>query len=123
MIKILFLFLSITPPIWAANVKTLRLCENSVAQVNVSPRGTVIEFPAEPEKVVLGTKGAFSIQYIRSDLAVSPSTMSSRSNLFVYLQGRRFSLDLVASGSGGTLYFIKDCLAETERKKGNGKQR
>lgn len=114
MIKsILLLYLSLVPKVFAENVKTIKLCEKSVATAYVSPRGTVFEFPTEPEKVVLGTKSLFSIVYIKSDLAISPATLSSRSNLFVYLQGRRFVLDLVTSAGGGvSLYFIKDCDAD-----------
>lgn len=108
--SILLLYLSLAPKVFAENVKTIKLCEKNVATAYVSPRGTVFEFPTEPEKVVLGTKSLFSIVYIKSDLAISPATLSSRSNLFVYLQGRRFVLDLVTSaGNGVSLYFIKDC--------------
>ncbi len=94
----------------AENVRTIRLCEKGVAEATISTRGTVLEFPAEPEKVILGTKGAFSIEYVRSDLAISPLTGSARSNLFVYLAGRRFVLELGTSAlNGHTIYFIKDC--------------
>jgi hypothetical protein len=119
---ILFFLTASASHVWASEVKTLRLCENAVAQVRISPRGTVLEFPTQPEKVVLGTKGSFSIEYIRSDLAISPATFSSRSNLFVYLQGRRFVLDLVSSQSSGvTLYFIKDCQDDKVEVKRSGK--
>jgi hypothetical protein len=73
----------------------------------------------EPEKVVLGTKNSFSIEYIKSDLTISPNTINSRSNLFVYLQGRRFVFDLITSSSGVGLYFIKDC--DTDRVKPEAK--
>lgn len=107
---ILPLFLSLVPQLFAQSVKTIKLCEKNVATASISPRGSVLEFPTEPEKVVLGTKNSFSIEYIKSDIALSPATLSSRSNLFVYLQGRRFVLDLVTSAGGGvSLYFIKDC--------------
>ena len=105
----------------ADNVKTVRLCENAVAVALISPKGTVLDFPADPEKVVLGTKGSFAIEYIRNDLVISPGTMSSRSNLFVYLQGRRFSLDLATSQAGSTLYFIKDCQEEKVLEKKHGR--
>lgn len=109
-LKVLLLFLSLMPQVYAENVKTVRLCEKSVAHAYISPKGTVLDFPAEPEKVVLGTKNSFFIEYIRNDLAISPATVNSRSNLFVYLQGRRFTLDLSTSQTSGvTLYFIKDC--------------
>ena len=116
------LLLYLGPVAFAENVKTLKLCEKSVAPISVSTKGTVLEFPTEPEKVVLGSKGAFAIEYIKSDLAISPATPSSRSNLFVYLQGRRFVLDLTASMSSGvSLYFIRDCQEEKIQVKKNGK--
>lgn len=116
-----FSLITLIPTLWAAdNVKTLKLCENSVATAFVSSKGTVLDFPADPEKVVLGTKGSFAIEYIRNDLAISPATMSSRSNLFVYLQGRRFSIDLATAPGGATLYFIRDCqdAKAAEKKRG-----
>lgn len=122
MISTLLLFLALFPPVWAAdNVKTLKICEKSVASAYISAKGTVLDFPTEPEKVVLGTKNSFSIEYIRNDLAISPTTLTSRSNLFVYLHGRRFVLDLSTSASGTTLYFIKDCDTDKIQVKKNGK--
>lgn len=119
--NLVLLFLSLVPQVYAENVKTIKLCEKNVATAYISPRGTVLEFPTEPEKVVLGTKNSFSIEYIRSDLAISPATLNSKSNLFVYLQGRRFVLDLATSQAGVTLYFIKDCDADKVSVKKNGK--
>lgn len=92
-----------------------------MASISISPKGTVLDFPSEPEKVILGTKGSFSIEYIRSDLAISPTTMYSKSNLFVYLQGRRFALDLSTTATGVTLYFIKDCDNDKTLVKKNGR--
>jgi hypothetical protein len=120
-LKVLSLFLCLTPNVFASNVKTIHLCQSSVGKVYLSPKGSVLDFPAEPEKVILGSKGSFSIQYIRNDLAISPTTFSSKSNLFVYLEGRRFSLDLATSANGTTLYFIKDCNADKRQVKKNGK--
>lgn len=123
MISILkvILALCLSPEVWAQNVKTIKLCEKSVAQVSVSPMGSVLEFPTDPEKVFLGAKNSFSIEYIRSDLTISPLTLNSKSNLFVYLQGRRFVLNLNTSASASTLYFIKDCDADKVLVKKNGK--
>ncbi len=115
------LFLYLSAKALAENVKTIKLCEKSVASVLISQKGTVLDFPAEPEKVILGTKNSFSIEYIRSDLAISPLTVNSKSNLFVYLHGRRFALDLSTSSFGATLYFIKDCYADKVMVKKNGK--
>ena len=122
MILIKILLLSLISPLWADSVKNVRLCEKSVLTAYISSRGTVLDFPAEPEKVVLGTKNTFSIEYIRNDLTISPLSLHSRSNLFVYVQGRRFVLDLNTSQAGGTAtYFIRDCLEDRVKVKKNGK--
>ena len=113
MTNLILLFLSFAPVVRAEVGKTIKLCENNVATVSISTRGTAPEFPMEPEKVVLGTRSTFGIAYIKNDLTISPATVNARSNLFVYLQGRRFVLDLVPSPAGAVLYFIKDC--ETDR--------
>ncbi|RYZ78462.1 MAG: hypothetical protein EOP06_29030 [Proteobacteria bacterium] len=108
--SILLLFLSFAREVKAEEGRVLRVCEKSVAATFISPKGTVLEFPSEPEKVFLGTKSTFSIDYIRSDLVVSPLSVLARSNLFVYIHGRRFVFALSTSAtSGATFYFIKDC--------------
>lgn len=117
----LILALCFSPQIWAQSVKTIKLCEKSVATLSISPKGSVLDFPSEPEKVILGTKNSYSIEYTRNDLAISPATMGSKSNLFVYLQGRRFTLDLATSISGSALYYIKDCDTNKVSVKKNGR--
>jgi hypothetical protein len=86
----------------AEEVKIVRLNESSIAKILISARGTVLSFPAKPTKVILGRSGSFGIEYVENDLAISPLNLSSRSNLFVYLLGRRFAFDLVASQSAGS---------------------
>lgn len=123
--SIVLLFLSLVPQVFAEDGKTIKLCEKNIATAHILVRGTVLEFPTEPEKVFLGTKNTFSIAYMKSDLVISPMALNSRSNLFVYLQGRRFVLDLVTSAnSGASLYFIKDCDSDRVKPEGkNGKRK
>lgn len=117
----IILALCTTPKVFAQNVKTIKLCEKNVASVSISTKGTVLDFPSEPEKVIVGNKGSFSIEYIRTDLAISPLNMGAKSNLFVYLHGRRFSLDLSTSSAGTSLYYIKDCDDDRIKVQKNGK--
>ncbi|MGK5085735.1 hypothetical protein WDW37_20795 [Bdellovibrionota bacterium FG-1] len=79
----------------------VRLDNRSVAYVAIASDGTVLEFPTKPTKVILGRKASFGIEYVESDLAISPFSLSSRSHLFVYLEGRRFTFDLSTIASGG----------------------
>jgi len=93
----------------AGPVKTLEMDSSSIPTVYISTKGTVLSFPVKPKKVILGRAGSFGIEYVESDLAISPLTQSSRSNLFVYLPGRRFSFDLSTATQGGvSLIHVRD---------------
>ncbi|MCC7403244.1 MAG: hypothetical protein IT288_02500 [Bdellovibrionales bacterium] len=99
---ILVLLTSFTINAFAEEAKIIRLDEKTIGRVLISTRGTVLSFPIKPTKVILGRAGTFGIEYVESDLAISPLNTAARSNLFVYLYGRRFSFDLVTSPQGGS---------------------
>ncbi len=70
---------------------------------------TILNFPTRPTKVVLGNKGLFGIEYIENDLAITALNSQGRSNLFVYLEGRRFGFDLLASPEiGDEIVIVRD---------------
>jgi hypothetical protein len=79
----------------------VRLDNRGVAKVGIAVDGTVLDFPLKPSKVILGRKGSFGIEYVESDLAVSPLSPSSKSHLYVYLEGRRFTFELSTIMGGG----------------------
>ena len=79
----------------------VRLDNRSVARVAIAVDGTVLDFPLKPTKVILGRKNSFGIEYVESDLEISPLSPGSKSHLFVYLEGRRFTFDLSTVMSGG----------------------
>ena len=98
-----------------SDVATLRLNDRQIVPVAVSRRGTILSFPTKPTKVILGNAGSFGIEYVENDLAVSPLKADARSNLFVYLYGRRFSFDLRSGpNAGSSLVIVKDGIAEGE---------
>lgn len=104
---ILFVFL---PHAHAKDVRTVKLNQTTVAVVRVSPgRSTVLSFPTKPTKVILGNQGIFGLEYVENDLAIAALSPHSHSDLFVYLEGRRFAFDLVAVPSGGdTIVLVRD---------------
>lgn len=70
---------------------------------------TILNFPTKASKVVLGNKGTFSVEYIENDLAVTALNHTARSNLFVYLDGRRFGFDLIAGNdTGDEIVIVRD---------------
>ncbi len=79
----------------------VRLDNRGVAKVAIAVDGTVLDFPLKPSKVILGRKGSFGIEYVESDLAVSPLSAGSKSHLYVYLEGRRFTFELSTIMGGG----------------------
>jgi hypothetical protein len=96
---------------FAQEVTTVYLSDTQVAPITVSVRGTVLSFPAKPSKVILGNTGSFGVEYVENDLAVSPLTTNARSNLFVYMLGRRFALDLRTTIPGGaSIVVIRDAI-------------
>ena len=79
----------------------VKLNNRSVARVGVAVDGSVLDFPVKPTKVILGRKNSFGIEYVESDLAISPLSASARSHLYVYLEGRRFTFELSTIMGGG----------------------
>lgn len=94
----------------AGTVRTVKLNQTLVAKIFVSPgRSTILSFPTKPTKVILGNQGVFAIEYVESDLAIATLTSHSDSDLFVYLDGRRFAFDLVTVPlDGDTIVLVRD---------------
>ncbi len=91
------LSLLLVRPSLASPSRMVYLSNEDMASISLAPgRTTVLSFPTRPTKVILGNQGIIAIQYIENDLAISPLTSSARTNLFVYLEGRRFAFDLRA---------------------------
>ncbi len=94
---------------YGKEVCPMRLDDKTVARIPITRRGSVITFPVKPMKVILGRPGSFGIEYVENDLAISPLSLSARSNLFCYLQGRRFTFDLfVNQAAGCTVVQVRD---------------
>ena len=98
----------------AKDVRTLRLDQTTVARIFISPgRSTILSFPSKPAKVILGNQGVFAVEYVENDLAIAALSGRSHSDLFVYLQGRRFAFDLVVIPAGGdTIVLIRDAVED-----------
>jgi hypothetical protein len=118
------LLLLTAPNAYTQEVKTVYLSDTQVVQIPVSNRGTVLSFPAKPNKVILGNTGTFGVEYVEADLAISPLRPGARSNLFVYLMGRRFTFDLRTSMDGGySIVVVHDAIeAPSKGAKRNAKQ-
>jgi hypothetical protein len=98
--------------------KTIFVSNEETITVSISTKGTVLSFPAPPSKVVFGSPSQFSVTPVESDLVISPKFLASKSSLFVYVFGRRFSLQLQTAKEANPLVVIRDSI---ELKKGGAK--
>ncbi len=82
----------------STSLRTVQCNEAAMISIYITPnQGTIINFPVKPENVVLGSKKLFGIEFIKNDLALTALTPSAKTNLFVYLQGRRCGFQLMTS--------------------------
>jgi hypothetical protein len=100
----------ISAPLHAKEARTLKLTEKQVATIAVTPgKTTVLSFPSRPTKVILGNRGVFAVEYVENDIAIAALSPSAHSNLFVYLEGRRFAFNLSTSGGiGDEIILVRD---------------
>jgi len=101
LVYILPIIAALLNPVLAHEARTLRLSPKQMGRIIIAPgRTTILSFPMKPTKVILGNKGMFAVEYVENDLAIAALTSTSRSNLFVYLDSRRFGFDLSTSSQG-----------------------
>ncbi len=121
--KILSIFLLSIPVFsFAAPARTVYLSESTMATIRVVPgRSTILSFPVKPNKVILGNHGLFAVEYVENDLAVAALRSEARSNLFVYMEGRRFAFDLRTSPQGDEIILVRDAVEKEIEKLIRGK--
>lgn len=92
------------------SLRTVKCDESKMIEVYVRPSfSTIINFPVKPDNVVLGGKNQFAIEYIKNDLALTALSSNARTNLFVYLFGRRCGFQLMASSANhDNLILVRD---------------
>jgi hypothetical protein len=117
--KILLIFILLS--VWgAASVtpmaKTIYMKDTDVAQIKINlGRSTILSFPTKPSKVLVN-RNIFTIEYIDNDIAITSIDPNAKCNLVVYLQGRRFSFDLITAKSGDEIILIRDAHTKKKRK-------
>ncbi len=117
--KYSFLFLMCLSGLsYAKKPRTLYLNDTKMETIYVSPNRTaILSFPTRPSKIILGQKSLFAVEYVEQDLAISPIKIPASSNLFVYLEGRRFGFNLVSGSGGDDIVVIKDAKEEKQTKR------
>ena len=106
----LLLLLTVNDADAKISLRTVRCDESKMIEVYIKPTfSTIINFPVKPDNVVLGGKNQFAIEYIKNDLALTALASNARTNLFVYLFGRRCGFQLVTSSvNHDNLILVRD---------------
>jgi hypothetical protein len=84
-------------------------CDDLHSQLVVVPYGrvTVLSFPTSPKEVVPGEAG-FDFKTIRNDLVIKAMRTGSKTNLIVYLEGRRCAFHINGGITGDEILLIRD---------------
>ncbi len=122
----LILFVFLAGVISEAKVKPqtkVMLCDENRAKPVVVPYGrvTALNFPASPKEVIPGESG-FDFKTVRSDLVIKALRPGAKTNLLVYLEGRRCSFHLSSAiGTGDEIILVRDSFEKTFEVKFNDK--
>lgn len=88
-------------------VRKLYLKRDDIALVRTAVGiATLIQVPDRPTSVVLGDTNAFKVEYLDNAITIKPLSHSSRSNLYIYTEARRFSVSLVTAPQAGADYIV-----------------
>jgi len=100
--RISVIILFVCSLVLASSARTVYLNDKKMQSISVGAgRSTILSFPSKPSKVILGNQGMFAVEYVENDLAIAALRHPATSNLFVYLEGRRFGFELRTTGEGG----------------------
>ena len=96
------------------DARTIHLNDKKTERILVSPgKSVILSFPTHPNKVIIGNKGLFAVDFVDNDLAVSALKYPAESNIFIWLEGRRFGFDLHTTAEGGDeIILVRDATEE-----------
>jgi hypothetical protein len=108
--KVIFISILVSSMGFAKTARTIHLNDKKMETIRIVPgRSVILNFPTRPTKVIIGNQGIFAVEYVENDLAVSAIRSNSNSNLFVYLEGRRFGFDLrTVAIDGDEIILVRD---------------
>jgi hypothetical protein len=91
----------------ASRVRHVQVKGDEIAVVKTAVGvATLIQLPDKPSSVVVGDQGAFKVEYLDQGLAIKPLHGSAKSNLYIYTDWRRFSVQLVTGAASGADYVV-----------------
>lgn len=101
------LLLSLAPFADASRVRTVDVQKDQIVTVKTAIGvATIIQVPDRPTSLVVGDSEAFKIEYLDQAITIKPLRSNAKSNLYIYTDWRRFSVQLVTSTAAEADYIV-----------------
>lgn len=92
---------------WGERVRHVEVNGDQIVTVRTSIGiATIIQVPDRPNSVVVGDQDSFKVEYLDQAITIKPLTSSSRSNLYVYTDWRRFNIELITGPQSSADYVV-----------------
>lgn len=101
------LLILFTPFADASRVRTVDVQKDQIVTVKTAIGvATIIQVPDRPTSLVVGDSEAFKIEYLDQAITIKPLRSNAKSNLYIYTDWRRFSVQLVTSAEAQADYIV-----------------
>jgi hypothetical protein len=101
------LLLLLAPLADASRVRTVDVQKDQIVTVNTAIGvATIIQVPDRPTSLVVGDSEAFKIEYLDQAITIKPLRSNAKSNLYIYTDWRRFSVQLVTASHAAADYIV-----------------
>lgn len=91
----------------ASRVRTVDVQKDQIVTVRTAIGvATIIQVPDRPTSLVVGDSEAFKIEYLDQAITIKPLRSNAKSNLYIYTDWRRFSVQLITSGEALADYIV-----------------
>lgn len=91
----------------ASRVRTVEVQKDQIVTVKTAIGvATIIQVPDHPTSLVVGDSEAFKIEYLDQAITIKPVRSNAKSNLYIYTDWRRFSVQLVTSTEAAADYIV-----------------
>lgn len=91
----------------ASRVRNVEVKNDQIVTVNTAIGvATIIQVPDRPTSLVVGDSEAFKIEYLDQAITIKPLRSNAKSNLYIYTDWRRFSVQLVTSTQAAADYIV-----------------
>lgn len=88
-------------------IRRVEVKVDQITRVNTSLGiATIVQVPDRPSRVVLGNQDLFKVEYLDQAITIKPLARSSKSNLYIYTDYRRFNVELISGDQAQADYVV-----------------